>query len=102
MAIELQEGKIIFPYTEGIKQSVEKTVIFTNKVSSAQATLKGYNINYEGKKDHPLFEMEISLENEIKGNSVIVTGNFGMQSDLKTYAHPYGGWITFVVIADVS
>ena len=102
MALEFRQLTINFDATSGRKQRESATAVFSGRVRSAEAALKGYNIRYTN-GDHHVLEQEIDLDiTNVNNNTVTVAADFLLRDSSGNIDDPYRGFVQAVVMAEVG
>jgi len=83
-------------------RTATKTLVFPRDVVSAVAGMTGYLAEFSGGDDHHVGLLDIRLSTEILGNTVAVTGSFGLRDWSGDWDDNYDGAIEFVVLADLT
>jgi hypothetical protein len=79
-----------------------RTIVFPRDVVSAVAGLTGYLTEFSGNNDHHVGRIDIRLDTEINGNTVTVSGHFGLRDWSGSWDDDYDGVINFTVLANLS
>lgn len=100
MALAFKTVRIKFPSAKGEEQHQDGVAVFDKGVKAADASLKGFNVQYT-ESDHHLLVIEIHVNNVSINDTKV---SFGVDYLLRDHSgnidDPYEGWIDVLVTAD--
>lgn len=82
-------------------RTAQKTIVFPRDVVSAVAGMSGYLAEFSGGDDHHVGLLDVRLSTQINGDSVTVTGTFGLRDWSGDWDDNYDGSINFVALAEL-
>jgi hypothetical protein len=83
-------------------RTVNKTLVFPRAVLSAVAGLTGYLAEFSGGDDHHIGKLDVRLSTTITGDSVTVTGTYGLRDWSGDWDDNYDGVLDFVLLAELE
>lgn len=101
--MEMRTNSIFFPRARGSGPRTANALpmVFPRQVLQAAAGITGYTAQFLD-SDHHLGDLDVRVTPVVSGNTVTVTGRFGLRDWSGDWDDDYAGTINFVVLAELE